>query len=152
LTVADVLSVQIIGDKRLERKLDRLAKREISRIDRNAIGKGMTVVRQAIRAEVPGHMKAIKKSVNSRYKKFSKKGLREAKIGAGVGKKKKEQVPHGHFILMGTRERRHKSGKSVGRIVAVAAVRTGYAKSAATAKKAIEQSAAAGVQAAWKAS
>lgn len=145
--MVQVASVEILGDRRLIAKLDGLANREIRRIDRNAVNRGMTLIRKAIRAEIPSHMKSVKKGVGSRFKKNKKTGLREAKVGSGVGKKKAAQTPHSHLILLGTKERVQKStGRKVGRIVPTPAVKNGFAKSKSAASDAIRRGLTDGVQ------
>lgn len=142
-----IVSAEILGDRRLVAKFEGLANREIRRIDRNAVNRGITIIRKAIRGEVPSHMKSIRRSIGGRFKKSKTTGLREAKVGSGVGKKKAAQIPHAHLILLGTKDRVQKStGRQVGRLKPLAAVRSGFAKSKSVADDAIRRGLRDGVQ------
>ena len=133
------MSATITGDKALDRKLRSLGDKGARKAAASGIRAGLTVVARAIRSEIPPHMKSIKKSIGSRFAKNRRKGIQEAKAGANVGKKRPKQTPHAHLILAGTQERRTKAGRRTGRVVAIPAVRDGYAKSQGQATERIKQ-------------
>lgn len=134
---ASAVSISITGDKRIIRSLNRLSNRGIRAADRKAVGQGLTVIAKAIKAEVPSHMKSVRKAIGKRFKKSKKTGLREAKVGMGVGKKKSKIAPHAHLIILGTQDRYTKAGRYTGRIEPLPAVKRGYAASRTTAKQKI---------------
>lgn len=114
-----MLAVEIVGSQRLRNKLSKLADKDIRRIDRNALNKGMTVIQKGIKSEIPSGQKDLKKTIGKRFKKNRRKGLKEAKVGAGVGKKKKQKEGakdqwYLFLLLTGTAERFNRFKESSG--------------------------------------
>lgn len=99
----------ITGDKKLDRALAELGKRDASVARRAGVRGAMTIIARGIRSEVPvGKTKALKKSIGSRMAKAKRgpnKGTTEAKVGVNVGKKSGKRAPHSHLVALGTKER-----------------------------------------------
>ena len=104
----------LTGDKKLDKKLGRLARRGANRVARRGLGKALTVLARAMRAEAPN--KTMKASIGKRNKKNRRKGIHEAKVGPNVGNKGKgeKRTPHAHLFILGTKERFTKTGASRG--------------------------------------
>lgn len=165
-----MLSVEIVGSQRLRNKMENIANKDIRRIDRNALNKGMTVIQKGIKSEITssvgrgkdgrflaGGKKDLKKSIGKRFKKNRKKGLMEAKVGAGVGKKKPKGKKDQWYLflqLVGTTDRFTKKykGKALqrrrytGRIVKIPAVKAGFAKTESQAKEVMRASLEEGIE------
>lgn len=80
------------GDDELDRRFQDLGDKAMERISRNAVRRGLTVLRQAMQAAVPaaartpGHQTlTIKKSIGQSLKKTKFTGITEGKAGAAVG-------------------------------------------------------------------
>lgn len=102
------------GFEKLRSKLKTLGPRVEKKVCRRAIGRASTVIAQGIRSAAPvGDTKSIKKEVGKKVN-TKKPGQVTAKIGLGVGKKKRTKggdkkksgyQPHGHLIAAGTQNR-----------------------------------------------
>ena len=157
----------LLGDKELIRKLDRLSKSGSKRAIVAGIQAGMTPIAKAMRAAInaadasPGLKRQARKTIGARFAKAYKQSkVREAKVGFAVGKKKKTIVKavaahegsgvgisaaNIHWFVLGTDERKRKSGASTGKIEGVfgdvtrQALATSAPASLAAAKKKIKQ-------------
>lgn len=126
----------ITGDKQLDRKLKRLGRRGGKKAAAAGVRASLTPVRKAMRAAINASgaskelKRAARKTVASRFKKSRKTGRKEAKVGLGVGKQKKPNKRSGtagvgisktniHWFVLGTDERKTKSGRNAGRIEGV---------------------------------
>lgn len=139
----------ITGDKELERTLATLGDAKTAdRIAKSAIGAGLTVLNRAIKALVPvGQTGNLKSSIGRRLERSkSTKWRAVGKAGVNVGKTRKDgthkRAPHSHLVALGTKERFHKSGKSVGRMPANPFVRLATAASGPAVKEAMHARAA----------
>lgn len=153
-----MLAVEIVGSQRLRNKLEKLAHKDIRRINRNALNKGMTVIQKGIKSEIPSGSKDLKKSIGKRYRKNRRKGLMEAKVGAGVGKKKPKDGKKDQWYLflqlVGTTDRFTKKYKGkplqrphfTGRIVQIPAVKAGFAKTEPLAREVMRMSLENGIE------
>lgn len=106
---------ELEGDEKLARRLLALERKDAGRIARKALGKGLTQIAKGIRQQAPTAVKPearrrLKKSVGTRNKRNRIKGVREAKAGLNVGKKRGSaaRMPHAHLIALGTRPRHRK--------------------------------------------
>lgn len=122
------MAVIITGVKELDRKLQRLKTSAVKRIVRSALSKQSRVVARYIKAAVPGQYKDAKKTVGSRLEKIKLAGNISAKAGFSVGKTRSKAKPKArrkgkgvgiarqnvHWLALGTKPRRHASGKSTG--------------------------------------
>ena len=160
----------LTGDKEIDAALAKIGEpARANRIARAGLTKAVRVILKAVKAEVPSKHKSVKKALGGRIKKNKRKGVVEAKVGAGVGKQKeqksdrsgKEGVGIGfrnvHWYVMGTKERRpYKKkvmktaptaafpdgrfmGKRVGPMPAHPIVKDGYAKSKESAMHALRE-------------
>ena len=142
------MTMSITGDKELDRKFRRLADKVARKVLAQGIRAGLRVVAKGIKAEIPPHMKDAKKAIGSKLKKDKSGGI-VAKVGSGVGGKKKPVGARGgrpgvgisrqniHWLLLGTNSRHKGSGASTGSTVPIPAVRLGFAKSEAAAAQKI---------------
>lgn len=150
------------GEREFRRLLDSLKSRVSGSLGTKAVNAGLRIIRTAIRNEIPPSLKDAKKAIGSGFKKGRKKDVKEAKVGAGVGQKRKaiakkaakQQEKRGkkgssgigigvaniHWFILGTGPRAHKSGKSTGTMPALlrGIVRSGFSKAQAAALAAIE--------------
>ena len=139
------LTVIVENDKALAAKLRELGRAGAARAMTSAMRAGMTVLRKAVRAQIPdaktpGHdNKGFRDSVGSRFVRRKLSGILGAKIGIGVGKnagwaKIRKSIPKGHrkkgfaafksqsakthfhFLALGTENRRNKRGANRGRV------------------------------------
>jgi hypothetical protein len=119
------ISSNITGDKKIDRKLKRLAKSGQKRIARAALGKALTVLARGVRNAIDPKQKSAKKTVGTKNKKNKKTGIHEAKVGFGVGKQPKKKQRGNrpgvgisktniHWLLLGTKNRTTEKGKSTG--------------------------------------
>lgn len=124
------------GDDDLDRSFHDLGDKVVNRISRNALRRGLTVLRQAMQAAVPaaaitpGHQtRTVKQAIGQSLKKQSTSGLVEGKAGAAVGMKQAKvdkvvaarmgtnrrgvgiSARNIHWYIMGTRLR-HTGGKN----------------------------------------
>ena len=152
------MNVRVTGIKQLDRRLKKLAKKDARRIGRQAINKGLTVISKQIKSKTPkGPTGNLKKSVGKRNKKNKRKGIQEAKAGFNVGLKNRKQKPgskrkpkrraqHAHLYTIGTQSRKHKSGKSVGRMPGNNIISVAYRASAKKSIKVMTESAKQGIK------
>lgn len=100
------------------------------RIARKAIPKGLRPITKAIKAQIPPKYKSLKQAIGQRFSKDKggeRKGLFSAKVGVGVGKKKRSKkrnrtgrpgvgagIENAHWFVLGTGERQT-GGKTAGR-------------------------------------
>ena len=139
------------GIKEIDRKLDKLARRDANKIARSAINAGLTVLTKAIRTNLNGEnispelKSAIQDTVGKRLEtgpKAAKNGA-SAKAGFGVGKNtraklkrlEKRKSERGerrgvgvnarnvHWFAMGTKRRITKKGHRLGSIKPVTAIK-----------------------------
>lgn len=130
----------ITGDKRLDRKLKKLAGPIANRAITAGIRAGMTPVARAMRAAVNASpasataKRGARKAIGQRFSKNKggpNKGVREAKVGFGVGRKGARRLEHLssgetrgvgisatniHWFVLGTDERETKAGHGTGSI------------------------------------
>jgi hypothetical protein len=133
---------EILGDKLLRRRLDRLGRSGSRRAIVAGLRLGMTPIRKGLRRAINGapglssSAKAgLRKTVGSRFGKIYKSDVREAIVGFGVGKKRKGKgrvsrgvtagrwpdKRHGvslwnlSWFILGTEERYIKTGPVAGR-------------------------------------
>lgn len=146
--------LQITGDRKLIRKLERLASRGSRRVSNQAMRKGLTVVTRGIRSEVPGRLQSVRRTVGSRFQRARGQSQKQAKAGLSVGKKRAAKTPRRssrggvgmsarnvHWWALGTTNRRvKKTGRDAGRMPASDAVARGYRKTESTAREAIRKS------------
>jgi hypothetical protein len=122
-------TITITGDKRIDRKLKRLAGSAQRRIARAGLAKQMTNLSRGIRNAIPPDQKSAKKTIGRKNKKNPKTGQHEAKVGLGVGKRTKSTKQRDpkkggkgiskeniHWLVLGSKERRTKSGRSTGKM------------------------------------
>ena len=129
----------ITGDKAIDRRLANLSTRGSQRAITAGILAGMTPIAKAMRAAINATSASSelkregRKAVGKRFKKAkggAKKGTREAKVGFGVGKKRKKAADRAgggvgisaaniQWPVLGTEERATKAGGSTGRMPAV---------------------------------
>lgn len=121
----------LTGDVELEATLKALGNdKAADRVARSALGAALTATRNAIAKDAPvGPTGNLKRSIGKRFEKGKKTKYRVvSKAGVNVGKNKKDgtnkRAPHGHLVALGTEDRTHKSGKSVGRMTPNPFVRT----------------------------
>lgn len=125
--------LQLTGIKELDKKLKKLIDRDAKRIMRNAIRSGLRVGAKQLKDDVPvGKTKKLKKAVGHSLKRDKKLKATVGKWGINVGAKKGKAARHGPSLMTGTKERFHKDGKGVGRIVLTGnVVQESYSKSSA---------------------
>jgi len=120
------MSAQIIvtGDKELDAKLASLPNKVQRKIARSALGKAMTLLLKEAKKKAPvGTTGALKSSLGRRFKRITRQGITQAKVGIDVGKRKSGATqsltaPHGHLVALGTKQRFTKTGASRGRMPA----------------------------------
>ena len=89
-----VVKTALSGDRALVLRLENLSKEGSKRAMQSALAKGMQVVRNAIRKQIPdaitpGHdNEDFRKAVGSRFVKKRGKGIVAAKVGVDVGRAK----------------------------------------------------------------
>lgn len=139
----------ITGDAELERTLAALGDdKAADRVAKSAIGAGLTVLRKAIRAAAPvGPTGNLKASIGRRLERATSRRRSVGKAGINVGKqssrsKEKVNAPHSHLVALGTKQRFHKSGKSVGRMTPNPFVRLATVASTAAVSQAMHTRAA----------
>ena len=133
----------------LDSRLAELGSKSINRISRNAVRRGLTVLRQAMQAAVPaiaktrGHQtQTIKQAIGQSLKKSNVTSVTEGKAGAAVGIKRAASIAAAkagrgkrrgvgisanniHWYIMGTASRYTKKKRHTGRMPAEGAVRRG---------------------------
>lgn len=87
-----MISGSITGDKKLDRKLKRLATSGQKRIVKSIDGAMMTVFLRGARNAVPPQYKSAKKALGRKSGKNKFKGIHETKFGFGVGKRTQSKV------------------------------------------------------------
>lgn len=128
----------ITGEKALDRKLSELKRRTANKAMSAGVRKGLGVIRSAIRQEIDNPR--VRKVIASRFKKNKRTGIREAKVGAGVGKHNAGKGGRGrpgvgiskqnaHWYFLGTTARVTTNGAYRGQMPKNNAVPAGYAKS-----------------------
>lgn len=97
-----------------------LDKKTRKKLTRRAVSKGITILVRALKRAAPtGKTKNLKKAIGRSSKKVKKgedKYFTGSRVGMNVGKKMAKQAPHGHLVVLGTRQRKTKKGKSTGRM------------------------------------
>ena len=128
----------ITGDRELDRALVQVETEIAVKVVVAGVRAAQAGIAAGIRKAIPSRYKQARKSIGSRFKRRSGQGIIKAKTGAAVGKRRRNTGDRGgrpgvgisaaniHWLLMGTAERRHKSGKSTGRMPPLGAVRQGY--------------------------
>jgi len=116
--------LEVTGDDELKRILNLLGRTYGDsferRVARSAIAGGLS---ETVKIERSGTgSKRHRKAIKSRFKRNKRTGVHEAKAGANVGGKG-NAAPDIHFELLGTNERKTKSGANRGRIKAVPWIR-----------------------------
>ena len=108
---APVASVGLIGDKRLEKKLNALASGAVRRrMERASLKKALPIGREAVKAAAPvGDTGNLRRSIKSEVR--DRIGTVYGIIGADW-----TFARHAHLVELGSSERFHSSGKSVGRM------------------------------------
>lgn len=110
----------LLGDKAMDRKLKRLGTTGSTKAIAAGIRASMTPVARAMRVAVnatdaSSYLKReARKAIGQRFAKNRKKGVREAKVGFAVGKKKKQIKAAG-----AARDKRVAAGKGGGRGVGI---------------------------------
>lgn len=111
----------LTGDKRLDAKLERLDTRTRKKFTRSALGKAGTIIVKAIKRNTPvGLTKRLKRAIGKSLKKVKQtagKFFQGMRAGVNVGKKLSRSAPHGHIVVLGTKTRTTKKGKSTGKVV-----------------------------------
>lgn len=115
--------VTITGDKKIDRKLNRLTGSGQRRVARSGLGKGMTVLSRGIRNAIPPKYKSAKKTIGRRNKRNKTTKKHEAIVGLGVGKRRKSKKQRNpskpgvgisraniHWLVFGTPERKGPRG------------------------------------------
>ena len=109
---------------------------------KKGINRGGTVLVRGIRSQIPVRLKSAKRAIGWRFAKAkggAEKGNLVAKVGAGVGKQVPPSARQGkpgvglgkfniHWAIMGTAQRRHRSGHPTGAMPPILAgiVQTGF--------------------------
>lgn len=110
----------LTGDRQLDARMSLLDKRTRKKYTRRAVGKGGTILVRALKRAAPvGKTRNLKKAIGRSMKKVKQgadKFFQGLRVGMNVGKKITRQAPHGHLVVLGTRKRKTKSGKSTGRM------------------------------------
>jgi hypothetical protein len=135
----------------LDNRLQELGDKAINRISRNAVRRGLTVLRQAMQAAVPamaktkGHQtQTIKQAIGQSLKKSQVTTVTEGKAGAAVGVKRAASIAaakagrgdrkgvgisanniHWYILGTGTRYTKKRGKRFTGRMPAEAAIRRG---------------------------
>ena len=109
-------SVTIEGDKKLARRISRLASTRIqNKVIKKGASEGMKILSREMKRRAPN--RSARKSIGRRVRISRTSGL-VARVGINVGKQGAKRYPHIPILALGTRERFHASGKSVGSIKA----------------------------------
>lgn len=157
----------------LDSRLAELGSKSINRISRNAVRRGLTVLRQAMRAAVPAMAKTrgghqtltIKQAIGQSLKKSNVTDVTEGKAGAAVGIKRQpssERIKRTrkgvgisanniHWYIMGTGSRYTKQKRYTGRMPAEEAVRRGAGNAMGRAQQTIYESVKNQVAKEWEA-
>lgn len=110
----------LTGDAALDARLQALDVNTRKKYTRRAVGKGGTLLVRAIKRAAPvGKTRNLKKAIGRSLKKVKEgndKFFQGLRVGMNVGKKAARQAPHGHLVVLGTRKRMTKKGKSTGRM------------------------------------
>lgn len=144
------IEIKLLGDKEFLAKLQRMDRKVAGPIVRSGVLKGLRVIAKQIKANVPPALKELKKTIGYKFSKRKgglSKGITQARVGAGVGKKQpklpKRNRPgvglgtrNVHWAILGTGQRfKKKTGKSTGTMVPLVPdlVRKGFAQSSSAA-------------------
>lgn len=151
--------LQITGDRRLIRRLERLEKGGGRRVSNAAVRKALTIIARGIRSEIPAKLQSVRRTIGSRFKRTRTQSEKQAKAGLSVGKKRGSKAPRRssrggvgigarnvHWWALGTQERRTRKGRPAGRMPKNNAVGRGYAKSESAAAAAIRQALREGIE------
>lgn len=135
----------LTGDKELDAKLTRLDKNTRKKYTRRALGKGGTVIVKAIKRNTPrgktGNMRrAIGKSLKKSKADMGGNYFQGMRAGMNVGKKAARQAPHGHLNILGTKQRKTKTGKGTGKMTPNDFIRTAVVSALPQSKRTIAQS------------
>lgn len=119
----------LTGVPEVDAALKELKSAVANRVARSALSKGARLSTKKIKAGIPSSLKSVRRSIGTSAKKNKLTKVWEAKAGAGVGKRKESRggtkggvgisSRNVHWWFLGTGERRHKSGKSTGKMPAV---------------------------------
>jgi HK97 gp10 family phage protein len=105
--------IQVLGDRELLRKLNRLGVRGARRASLKSLRKGAAVLRRAAKAEAPVSIKETKGNLR---KSVSFRRIRGAG-GEVAAVTVRARAPHSHLVQLGTRERiQTKTGRRTGRM------------------------------------
>lgn len=129
----------VTGDKALDRRLKRFARKPANRIARAGLNKGARLAAKQIKQKVPSRLKSVRAAIGSSVKK-SKHGVTQAKAGAAVGKSRRKKSPkrttgfgegisrqNVHWWVLGTEERqREDTGQNTGKMPEQPVVREGF--------------------------
>lgn len=136
--MSDRAKIEILGVKRLERKVRHLDGKGARRVLRSGASKAVQILRKFIKKEIPGHAKSIKKAIGSLVR-VNKDGA-QAKVGINVGKKKgKGYVFYGAMYIQGTEQRETKSGANRGKVKANPVVARGVKAGTPSARKGMKE-------------
>lgn len=110
------ITLVITGDAELNRKLRKLGSKEARNIVRKAARVALKPVLQEARALAPVKTGKLRKHIKIRSLTRSRKSF-GARVTSGFFKNVNSgDAYYGAFVELGTKERRHRSGKSVGSI------------------------------------
>ncbi len=124
-TSVDVNSSFEASVRKIQRRLQHLDDKDVSKITSAAVSASMTPVAREQRKEAPDNKRnkrkehKLKKAIG-RKKKTLKRRLVAAKVGGNVGPAGKgtKRAPHFHLNALGTSVRRNKRGQNRGRMKA----------------------------------
>ncbi len=106
--MADAVTIDIQGDKKLIRKLDRLERRTARSIKRKGLRAGSSVLLKAVRKAAPRDTGNLRKSMTRKFKTY---GGRNVIVIVGPAWPK---GAHGHLVEFGTKPRATRAGQSTG--------------------------------------
>ena len=128
----------LTGIPELDKTLSTLRKTTANKVARAALRKGASIGAKAVKREIPSLQKNARKAIGHSVKRSKVSGQTVAMFGtAGKRSASKKHQSKGvgissaniHWLLLGTKERSHKSGKATGEMPGSDAVSKGANKS-----------------------